>query len=721
MPRYRRLVKALTEYIGQAKKEARRVEEQVFMKPPETIERYRSIWELKGKIIVIAEKPKAARRIASALASRGSLRQYRSNRVPYWIIRRDGAEVIVAPSAGHLFGLYTSERGYPTFTYEWKPLYIAERGAGYTRKFLNLLSRLCRDADYYINACDYDIEGSVIGYLIIRFYGDPSRALRAKFSALTPDELRKAFAQLSRLDIEMVEAGLCRHELDWIWGINVSRALMSAVKEVTGKRIVLSAGRVQTPTLKRVVDNEIERNLYIPLPQYSITASISYRGSTYILEYKGDTIETRADAEKIVVNLKRDGVLKVTDYREERWSIKPPPPFNLGDLQDEAARIYGFSPYKTQTIAEQLYLNAYISYPRTNSQKLPQDLNYRAILGNISKIYQYNQLVKQLLRETGGVLKPVQGPKEDPAHPAIYPTGVIPKGLKSDEQKIYDLIVRRFLAVFAKPARIIHRIAYFKPQRDYGYKILFVLSGKQIVYKGWFRYYPFHTPSEEVIPVFRAGAKVNLEKVRVRRSYTKPPEKLSKIKLLKWMESVEIGTEATRARIIEVLFKRGYLVSRGNKIDVTDLGLSVIEVLNQYFTELTSVDLTRKFEEYIEMIRFGKINRRKVIEEAKDTLLKLLTRFEKKKKEVGLKLAWRLKLVSPENRCKLCSREQFGNGLCLYHYKAYTRLRETYEEWSKREGVSWREYIENIRRLKNTGKWIIEVAKELDNLMVPEG
>ena len=716
MARYKRLSKALTDYIGIEKEEHRSIGEAIVK--ASSIKTKRSIWDLHGKIVIIAEKPKAARRIVDALSYKGRPRLYRSNGVPYWVLRSSSLELYIVPSAGHLFGLYTTKRGYPIFTYEWRPLYEVDKRSGYTRKFIGLLSKICREADYYVNACDYDIEGSVIGYMILRNFGDPNRSLRAKFSSLTPYELRKAFTQLTELDWNMIEAGLCRHELDWIWGINVSRALMDSVKTASGKRLILSAGRVQTPTLKYVVENEIERYLFIPLPQYSISASIIVNGERYTLEYKGDSIETRNEAQALARNIREKRYLKVVDYKEEYWNISPPPPFNLGDLQTEAARIYGFSPYKTQSIAEQLYLNAYISYPRTNSQKLPKDLNYRSILNNIAKIYQYNSLVKQLLTETKGILRPVEGPKEDPAHPAIYPTGIVPKGLKSDEQKIYDLIVRRFLAVFAPNARIVHRIAYFKPLSTES-KIIFTLSGKEIVEEGWYKYYLFHKPAEKYIPSFKIGQLVQIYKVLARKSYTKPPEKLSKIKILKWMENSQIGTEATRARIIEILFNRKYLVSKGGKVDVTDLGLAVIEVLDEYFNELTSVDLTRKFENYMEQIRFGRMSKDKVIVEARNTLKKLIDEFNSKKMEVGLKLSWRLKLLTPDNRCCLCHREAYMDNLCIYHYRARKRITELYREWRRREGISWEDYVKELRSFKNTGKWIKEVLDRMSHAMRP--
>ncbi|ADI32281.1 DNA topoisomerase I [Staphylothermus hellenicus] len=672
----------------------------------------RNIWDLTGKIVVIAEKPKAANKIALAL-SKNPIRKSIYG-IPYYMIKTKNGLIIVASAAGHLYGLHTDQYGYPVFRYEWKPLYQIGHKAKHTKKFITALSKLCSNADYYVNACDYDIEGSVIGYLIIYFHGDLEKSLRAKFSSLTIGELRESFRKLTSLDWEMIEAGLCRHELDWIWGINISRALMSSVKMASGKRVILSAGRVQTPTLRYIVEKDIERRLFIPLPQYSLSINISKNNYEIHVEYKGKAVETKKKAKEIIKDIKNTGYLTVKKYEEKKYWLNPPPAFNLGDLQEEAARIYRFSPYKTQSIAEKLYLDALISYPRTNSQKLPPTLNYKGIMNKLSRINNYKELISNLLVETRGVLKPVQGPKDDPAHPAIYPTGVKPKDLGKDEWKIYDLIVRRFLAAFASRARISHRIVYLEYPKDPS--MVFMASGRKILELGWLRYYPFSMPEERFLPRFQHGEKVKITKASIRKTYTKPPEKISRIKILRWMENVGIGTEATRARIIEILFNRKYLRSVGGRVEATDLGLGIIEVLMEYFPEITSVSLTRYFEGEMEKIRLGIRRRDEVVRDAKNTLIKLIVSFDKKKYQIGKTLSYRLGYLTPTNKCMLCNREAYKNNLCKYHYQALNTIVKTYEEWKRREGVDWDKYLSSIKKLKSTGKWIVEVIQNFEKI-----
>ncbi len=667
-----------------------------------------SIWDLKGKILVIAEKPKAARKIAEALSQKYFVRSI--NNVAYFEIRDAFRQIIVASSVGHLYGLTTRENGYPVYTYQWAPLHEVERKKTHSFNYLEALRKLCAMSDYFVNACDYDIEGSVIGYLIIRFNGDPGRAFRAKFSSLTPSELRDAFKKLTRLDYEMIEAGLCRHELDWLWGINVSRALMRTVESFSKKRIILSAGRVQTPTLKYVSDMEKERNLFIPIPVYSVAPTITKDGVKITLESVNNPVRTKKDAYALAEKIRREGFLTVESYEEYTTSVQPPPPFNLGDLQEEAAKIYGYSPSKTQSIAEQLYLDALISYPRTNSQKLPSGLDFRGLLTKISQIPSYSSLVSELLRETKGYLRPVEGEKEDPAHPAIYPTGVKPVKLSNEQWAVYDLIVRRFLAAFAGSASIYRSTARFTLQ---GANIVFQATGQGIGDLGWYKYYPFHKPGVKALPRFKEGEKVKVVDVTVKTSYTRPPQRISKIGMLRWMESVEIGTEATRAAIIEKLFERKYLVNTSRGVVITDLGLGIVETLEAFFPELVKVELTRHFERLMNDIKKGVVKREQVITEAKNTLDTLIKKFNENREKVGLTLSSRLGIYTPPNKCAICNREEFSNGLCIYHYKASEQINAVYEEWREREGVSFKDYLEKIKKLKSTGKWVVEVIEQV--------
>ena len=663
-------------------------------------------------IAVVAEKPKAAEKIAYALG-KGVKCRYKG--IPYWSIQIDGRRIFVVPSAGHLFGPYSPKRGFPVYEFEWRPIFEFDRKASHLRKFYDLMKYILPNASLYINACDYDIEGSVIGYTIIYYIGDPSRYKRMKFSSLSPTELRRAFERLEPPDISLVEAGMARHEIDWIWGINVSRALMHAARKVTGQRIILSAGRVQSPTIVEAVRRWREINLAVPTPEFSLVLECLHHNVSFKAYPHGWRPESKEEASSIVSYFKKNPVLNVSKIESNKISVQPPPAFNLGDLQKEAARLYKFSPMKTQKLAEDLYLEALISYPRTNSQKLPPTINYKNIILRLSKSEYYGSLATKILLENP-ILKPVQGRKDDPAHPAIHPTGVIPKYLDADHRKIYDLIVRRFLAAFAPRAVISRTKAELidKFGRKYSAK------GVTVIEEGWYHYYPYLRPKEEELPLLGTGENVRVTKASYRTNWSRNVPDLSRTALLKWMESVNIGTEATRARIIEVLFSRGYLESRGGKTVVTELGESIAEIISTLFPELSKPDLTRDMEQKLELVRRGLLTRKKVVEETKSIMDSLIRNFNERLEDVGYKISVALGAIRPDTTCILCGKPakiKNGINLCEHHHEALLRLERALPEISRRLGVDEDKAIKSIARLRGkAGRWVIEVAANWDQI-----
>ena len=660
-------------------------------------------------VLVIAEKPKAARRIAEYIAEGSRPLRCSMNGVPFWVLRRSDGYYVVGSAAGHLYGLTTDERGFPVFSYYWAPLWEIDPGAKYTRKYMSVLGFLAKRAVLFVNACDYDIEGSVIGFLVIRFLGDPGRARRAKFSALTPSDIRRAFSSLGPLDWDMIEAGLARHELDWLWGINVSRALMESVRKASGRRVVLSAGRVQSPTLREAVERTKRRNLFVPLPYFTVYALVEL-GPGARKRIAVVSTETRGEALSVAraIRVRPEAVVVSVDV--SRREVPPPPPFNLGDLQAEASRIYGYDPHYTQSVAEQLYLDGLISYPRTNSQKIPPTIDVVSILRQLVRLEPYAPIIEHILRVSRGRPRPRNGVKDDPAHPAIYPTGILPGRLDRSAERIYDLVVRRFLASMMRSAVVSRTRAALLIG---GYRV--EISGGYIEDEGWFRAYPFLRPRLEELPPLRRGARLRVLRVEVRSSLQKAPELHTKLSLVKWMESSGIGTEATRARIVKLLFDRGYLAEARRRVYATDLGLAVAEILERYFPQLVSVELTRHFEQLLNSIRLGRAERSRVVEEAKHFLDKILRDFrDSYMGEAGAELAKALGFIKPGKKCLVCGREAYREGLCRYHYDAYHLLIEGYGEWRRRLGdISFRSYVERLAKSASTGSWVKDVARAI--------
>ncbi len=582
--------------------------------------------------LIVTEKPDAAQRIAEALDLKGKPQRSEEKTVPYFTVNRDKTIVIV-PALGHLYTL-VHEHGrrnyYPVFNFKWAPRYQAEKNAQQTKAWIEVISHLAENADSFIDACDYDIEGALIGYTILKYACDDKDqvATRMKYSTLTKEELEKSYnEQMPHLDFGMIEAGRTRHEVDWLYGINLSRALTLAANRSSGQYTTLSTGRVQGPTLRFLVARERSINTFVPTPYWSISAEAEIQGTKYPVDYQKRILEKKPDADTVVEACAgKTGVIEKIE--EKTMQVPPPIPFDLGSLQTEAYSLFGYTPRRTGQIAEHLYLEALISYPRTSSQKLPPTINYKAILNGLGQHPAYTALTAELLQKEA--LRPREGAKEDPAHPAVYPTGNRPtRDLEDTERRVYDLVVRRFLAVFGDSGIKQSMKAAINVNGHY-----FYLRGRRIVKEGWMKFYkPFLHSEEILLPPIREGESVQLTKVAREDKFTKPPPRYNPSSLLRLMEKEGIGTKATRADIIETLYNRKYITEE--RMIVTDLGFDVTEILRKYASPVISVKLTRDLEEKMERIQGNLEKRENALTEAVDRLKPVLTEMKQQEMTIG--------------------------------------------------------------------------------------
>jgi DNA topoisomerase-1 len=579
--------------------------------------------------LLISEKPQSALRLAMALAE-SKIKKF-NRRGAYWLeFFRNGKKHIVVPAVGHLFVLDTKKGSgwnYPTFDVEWVPTFT-KKGSEFTKKYYDNLKRLVKSADEFIIATDFDTEGEVIGFNILRFLCNRNDAKRMKFSTLTKPDLIEAYENvMPHIDFGQAEAGLTRHYLDFHWGINTTRALTLAMKEfIKNAFIVVSSGRVQSPTLKILVDRELEIKKFVPVPYWQLVMHCLCDNNVIEAMYEKDKIWEKNEAQRILRECEgKDAVVK--GLERKKYKILPPLPFDTTALQTEAYRCFGFSPSQTLSIAEALYNQALISYPRTASQKLPKKVGYRRILKGLSNIDAFREIAQELLsKET---LKPREGKRVDPAHVSIYPTGEVPKKLTSQQMKLYTLIVKRFFSLFGEPA--IREAVKVRLTVNHH---VFIAGGIETLDPGWVRYYKeFLKFKESVLPPLRKGQVLRVKELKLFEKETQPPKRYTQASILKEMERRGLGTKATRAQILQTLYDRGYI--RGKSIEVTDFGERVIEVLKEYCPKIVSEDLTRKFEEEMELVSQGKKKRNEVIEEAKALLTEILTEFKKNEKKIG--------------------------------------------------------------------------------------
>ncbi len=580
------------------------------------------------RTVIIAEKPDAAFNIARALAEGKLVRKKSSYGVEYYEFERGGKKHLVVPAVGHLFNLKHTGKGwgYPIFDVEWVPSFKAVKRSSFSEKYFRTIQEVVSDADEFVSACDFDNEGSTIAYNILRFICGTEKARRMKFSTLTKPDLVKAYEEMSpELDWENIECGLARHELDFYYGINTTRALTTAIKKFSPRFSILSSGRVQGPTLVLLAEREKEIKNFRPEPFWQIEAVLSSGRSEFKAVYEKERVWDRNEAEKVAESSRVDRA-KVLLVTKRKYLQKPPAPFNITSLQTEAYRLFGYSPQQTLNIAQELYTKAYISYPRTSSEKLPPQIGYREILEALSSVREYAPICRELL---SGELNPVEGKKKDPAHEAIHPTIEVPKNLGGPQKKIYDLICRRFFAVFGKPAvrETVKMVLDLGGNR-------FVLTGRTTLERNWMDLYgPYAKFDETEVPDVKKGEFLKVVRVDLLEKETQPPQRYTQASIIKEMEKRGLGTRATRASILQTLYDRGYI--EGKSIKVTEIGMKVAEVLKKYVPDLVDEKLTRRFEKDLEKIFEGKVKKEKVLKKAREELEKIFERFREVEEKVG--------------------------------------------------------------------------------------
>lgn len=587
--------------------------------------------------LIIAEKPDAARRISEAIADKKP-KYIKKRGITYYDFTVQGKRHICVPAAGHLFILTPSKENnpkgwnYPVFNLEWVPTYT-KKATAWTEKYLRNIQDLSRNASDFIDAADVDTEGEVLLFNILRFICNVKDAKRMKFSTLTREELRESYRKMSPTILHStLESGLTRHELDALWGLNLTRALTLALKKHVNRGFtLLSTGRVQGPTLAILLKKELQIRKFKPKPFWQLVSKIKVGKIEFDVLYEKEKIWDKNEA-TVILQSCNDRTATVINIKKQDYTQNPPFPFNTTDLQSEAYRHFKYSPKQTLQIAERLYQRGIISYPRSNSQKLPPIIKYKKILEAISTLKPYTFLVSKLLKKTP--LIPNQGKLTDPAHPAIYPTFEVSelKKLNLYQKNIYDLIIRRFLSVFGNPMLRESNKVSFSINGN-----IFILKGTRTIDPGWTIFSEKYSLfNERTLPDFRVGQALQILELNILSKETKPPLRYNQGTILKIMERKHLGTRSTRANILQTLYDRHYI--EGKSVQVTQLGEVVVNVLEEFCSIISSEKLTQNFEEEMDRVYKGEKKRIAVINEARQLLKAVLKNFKNNEKQIGKKL-----------------------------------------------------------------------------------
>ena len=601
------------------------------------------------KTLVIAEKPSVAQDIVRALTPVAGKFDKHDNHF-------ENDSYVVTSAVGHLVEIaapeaYDVKRGKWSFAnlpvlpphFELKPI---DKSKSRLSAVVKLVKR--KDVSALINACDAGREGELIFRLIVQYAGGKKPIdkpiQRLWLQSMTASAIRDGFAQL-RSDAQMqplADAARCRSEADWLVGINGTRAL-TAFNSREGGFFLTTVGRVQTPTLAVVVEREEQIRRFVSRDYWEVLASFSAQAGEYSgkwvnpahkkdpndAEKKADRLWSLAEAQAIV-DAVQGQVATVTE--ESKPSNKSSPGlFDLTSLQREANGRFGFSAKTTLQLAQSLYeRHKVLTYPRTDSRHLPEDYVPEVhktfeMLADSGMRHLAPHATKALADNMVRKLPRVFDNKKVSDHFAIIPTLQAPKGLSEAEQKLYDLVVRRFMAVFYPPAEYQVTTRYSEVA---GHR--FRSDGKVLVKEGWLAIYGKEADSDDddgkTLAAVQPGESVPLSAAEAKGLKTRPPARYSEATLLGAMEGagklidddelreamVEkgLGTPATRAAIIEGLLNEKYLLREGRELMPTAKAFQLMTLLRGLgVEELSRPELTGNWEQKLSQMEHGRISR----------------------------------------------------------------------------------------------------------------
>ncbi|MEX2206161.1 MAG: DNA topoisomerase 3 [Myxococcota bacterium] len=591
-----------------------------------------------AKSLVITEKPSVARDIVAVL---GGFTEHDG----YW----ESDAYVVTFSVGHIVELLSPEDVDPLYkrwTLDTLPILPGEfklkQKSGQSERIRTIKKLLARnDIDVVVNACDAGREGELIFREILEYLECEKPTKRLWLQSMTANSISRGFDALvdgSHYD-GLGAAASCRSKSDWLIGMNATRALTRRLKG-RKEKTAWSAGRVQTPTLAIVVDRELEILAHVPKPYWQLQARFSASDHEYVgtwfdagfsapegeeRELRDDRIFDNARANALVEQTQGESAAAGETRKPSRETA--PPLFDLTSLQREGNRRYGWSARRTLNAAQRCYeAHKLLTYPRTDSRCLPND--YRATVDEVMRSFSEGgpfQAEATHLRDKG--LENTERTFDDAKvsdHFAIIPTGKLPDAnLTGDDERLFDLVARRFLASFYEPAvwNRVERVTEVAGQK-------FRSRSRTLDEPGWRAVLGQVEQEEQALPPLVPGT-TEAEGVAVRglgvelvAERTKPPARISEARLLSLMESAGkdiedeeiaaaisekgIGTPATRADVIENLIAKGYLVRAGKSLRPTVKGIRLVDVLRRiHIDRLASPALTGELEYDLRQVEHG--------------------------------------------------------------------------------------------------------------------
>ena len=524
------------------------------------------------------------------------------------------------------------------------------------KEIIRALKNLAKKADSVVIGTDFDREGELIGsdaLAMVRDVAPDVPVSRARYSAFTKAEIDHAFNNLVELDQNLADAGESRQYIDLIWGAALTRYLTMA--KFGGFGNVRSAGRVQTPTLALVVERERERLAFVPEDYWIISGEARPAGAgdeeAFKISHAQGRFTDQAAAAAAFSHVENATTGTVTDVVKKSRIQRPPAPFNTTSLQ-AAAAAEGISPARTMRIAESLYMDGLISYPRVDNTVYPRSLDLRATVKAISAVPQYAPTCRELLSREK--LTATRGKTETTDHPPIYPTAPAdPTKLEPAQWKLYNLIARRFLATLSDPAVI----EGTKIEIDVAGEP-FQASGDVLKVPGFRAVYPFGLKKDEQLPALETGDTVDVRDMQLEAKQTEPPARYSQGKLVQEMEKRGLGTKSTRASIIERLYAVKYFKGTpSGPIEPSQLGMAIIDALHEFAPRITTPDMTSELEEDMTHVAEGADTQEQVVYHSRALLAGMLDALIEHKDDLGEAISDAVTADAKVGTCPKCGKD----------------------------------------------------------------
>ncbi|MHB8604441.1 MAG: DNA topoisomerase I [Thermoplasmatota archaeon] len=614
------------------------------------------------RTLIISEKDIAAKRIAEILSD-GDADASKMGGVNVYDWKAKGDVFTVVGLRGHIISL-DYERKYRRWSLETLPL-LARATAIKTidkdaKPIADALKKIAKNADKIIVATDFDREGELIGVEAISVVtGETKDAApakrktkkqkeaeaaaaaappkpvkaslkagveikRARFSSLTKDDVKRAFANLAAVDTNLAKSAEARQVVDLAWGAALTRYL-SLVSGSRGDDF-LSVGRVQSPVLALIVDREKEIRAFVPTPYWEVHANVR-KGQEFPVHHKKGRFETEAEATAVYgrVNAAERGRVAAVEKTER--TEQPPDPFNTTSFL-RAATALGLGAARAMSVAEDLYTSGWISYPRTDNTVYPEGEDLRAI------VKKYADGGGFLAKEAKSLLErpkltPTKGKKTATDHPPIHPVE-LPKAtdLSGEQWKVYELVSRRFFATLSDPAteeRI--RATIDIAGEPFG------ANGHRMLKPGFRAVYHYSKGEDVLLPPLAEGDSVDVVGATLDAKMTTPPKRWSQGKLIQEMENLNLGTKSTRAEIIDKLYRRDYV--RNPTPEPTEVGFAVCAALEKHAEVIAKPDMTARLESEMDEVADGKREFATVVGDSQDLLANALDVLASHRQEIA--------------------------------------------------------------------------------------